>query len=70
MCGEKICISFRTNPVEGSPPRVRGEVVADGVLVRVDEDHPRVCGEKQKPRVLHGAFVGSPPRVRGEDIGG
>ena len=29
-------------------------------------DHPRVCGEKRKPKVIIGFVIGSPPRVRGK----
>ena len=30
-------------------------------------DHPRVCGEKYKRRILPLRSIGSPPRVRGKD---
>ena len=30
------------------------------------QDHPRVCGEKQKKRALYLRSLGSPPRVRGK----
>ena len=31
-------------------------------------DHPRVCGEKKPPGVLHSGGLGSPPRMRGKEI--
>ena len=30
-------------------------------------DHPRVCGEKEKPRRGYPLHEGSPPRMRGKD---
>ena len=34
----------------------------------LDEDHPRVCGEKDYTPSLQHGFSGSPPRVRGKVI--
>ena len=31
-----------------------------------EQDHPRVCGEKQGQQILYHAVVGSPPRMRGK----
>ena len=33
-----------------------------------DEDHPRVCGEKNDRRVQHTGAMGSPPRMRGKAL--
>ena len=34
----------------------------------VEEDHPRVCGEKAKVHFRRAAGVGSPPRMRGKEV--
>ena len=33
----------------------------------MDEDHPRICGEKNIPQVHISRSTGSPPRMRGKD---
>jgi hypothetical protein len=30
------------------------------------QDHPRMCGENTKPKVVEEDIPGSPPRVRGK----
>ena len=53
--------------MEGSPPRMRGKVLALASLMLCHRDHPRVCGEKPQPATHSAAPPGSPPRMRGKD---
>ena len=52
--------------MEGSPPRMRGKVLALASLMLCHRDHPRVCGEKQAAVALPQPVLGSPPRMRGK----
>ena len=46
VCGEKPPLEETGNPVQGSPPRMRGKAVDGAGQSEGGEDHPRVCGEK------------------------
>ena len=48
-------------------PACAGRSVATLAAGLRDEDHPRVCGEKESADVLQARREGSPPRVRGEE---
>ena len=45
---------------------MRGKVEPFNVRRILDEDHPRVCGEKQKGTEEQCKHTGSPPRMRGK----
>ena len=86
VCGEKPPLEETGNPVQGSPPRMRGKAIlrsSPAQLVGItpayagkrsacsppsphSRDHPRVCGEKSKPKPGKDRRMGSPPRVRGK----
>ena len=47
-------------------PACAGKRVPGVVPVSINEDHPRVCGEKEKEPMEILGHLGSPPRVRGK----
>ena len=55
----------------GITPACAGNTGGDSKVMKIAEDHPRVCGEyKAVPRLDRGV-EGSPPRVRGiHDVAG
>ena len=50
-------------------PAYAGKSLGVGVLWIHDEDHPRLCGEKQSDKMLRQCLEGSPPPMRGKDRG-
>ena len=48
-------------------PAYAGKSVPDAIIDVFHWDHPRVCGEKQKGKIIKKAKSGSPPRMRGKD---
>ena len=67
VCGEKPWVSVSDVPVVGSPPRMRGKDIPEGLFRDFKGDHPRVCGEKENCREPCTGHQGSPPRMRGKD---
>ena len=53
------------------PPRITpayaGKSHCHGEKGMRDEDHPRLCGEKQKKQPAAFLTIGSPPPMRGKD---
>ena len=47
-------------------PAYAGKSPCLPVVLPCCEDHPRVCGEKRRPRFRHCLRPGSPPRMRGK----
>ena len=47
-------------------PACAGKRAADRPLLRLKGDHPRMCGEKPKLKVMQTNVTGSPPHVRGK----
>ena len=66
VCGEKPLQSSVNCTMEGSPPRMRGKVLALASLMLCHRDHPRVCGEKPETPKAALQALGSPPRMRGK----
>ena len=56
----------RTTRRAGITPACAGRSEALERMRRLDEDHPRVCGEKSNTISRRSTSIGSPPRVRGE----
>ena len=51
---------------EGITPACAGRSDESSELQELEEDHPRVRGEKMWPWWMPGSLAGSPPRARGE----
>ena len=49
-------------------PAFAGKSLRISVMVAVNRDHPRVCGEKRVWLLLRRVFQGSPPRLRGKGL--
>ena len=47
-------------------PACAGKSAARRRIPSIYWDHPRVCGEKQRARIVQQGLGGSPPRVRGK----
>ena len=45
VCGEKLCKMYKSPEIQGSPPRVRGKVVAEAVHDQVDGITPACAGK-------------------------
>ena len=52
----------------GITPAYAGKSIDGGRACGVRQDHPRVCGEKDKWRELMHCPEGSPPRMRGKGV--
>ena len=48
LCGEKLCFACCRGLAAGSPPPMRGKVLAEFGKTSKAWDHPRLCGEKVK----------------------
>ena len=55
------------NDIVRITPAYAGKSTHGNDNIRVNGDHPRVCGEKPKPSSAPSLFVGSPPRMRGKE---
>ena len=64
----KVLRSMFLQASSGITPACAGKSNALDVGERVNEDHPRVCGEKGSSGTFPGFGWGSPPRVRGKVI--
>ena len=57
-------------PVQGSisgiTPAYAGKSLFSGLYIRINGDHPRVCGEKTVLDLSRLVEQGSPPRMRGK----
>ena len=51
----------------GITPAYAGKSLFSGLYIRINGDHPRVCGEKFLLSEPHSVGQGSPPRMRGKD---
>ena len=54
--------------VTGITPAYAGKSVTAQQDFIIDRDHPRVCGEKSRPKASSLSTKGSPPRMRGKGI--
>ena len=52
--------------VAGSPPQVRGKLLALIGVEDTPQDHPRRCGENRATPTKRRNLLGSPPQVRGK----
>ena len=66
LCGEKVSIKKSMHFREGSPPPMRGKVVASAEGTSAQRDHPRLCGEKGRCSCGNAFYQGSPPPMRGK----
>ena len=48
-------------------PACAGNRIKSWIRYPLSRDHPRVCGEQEKPAPLPRGRIGSPPRVRGTE---
>ena len=55
---------------QGITPACAGKRHHDSYDSLAEEDHPRMCGEKETPSICEPADEGSPPHVRGKATGG
>ena len=67
VCGEKSVVFGNYSELSGSPPRMRGKVLAISSCPSAIQDHPRVCGEKPWLTLPPWLWLGSPPRMRGKE---
>ena len=51
----------------GITPAYAGKSKRNCQQTEQNQDHPRVCGEKEELVVITGAALGSPPRMRGKE---
>ncbi len=65
VCGEHLRSSPIARSTIGSPPRLRGALIASRKPSAGAVDHPRVCGEHGGARRGGAGGLGSPPRLRG-----
>ena len=68
VCGEEDEVLVWLEKLLGSPPRVRGGVIAHRRNVGDRRVHPRVCGEETCRSCRRRSRQGSPPRVRGGEL--
>ena len=68
LCGEKHLTCDGVAGVYGSPPPMRGKVLAVGRWANGGRDHPRLCGEKYLPAGFLPQYSGSPPPMRGKEF--
>ena len=54
---------------EGITPACAGKSIIEATSRALNEDHPRVCGEKNSASVIRNCKQGSPPRMRGKGEG-
>ena len=66
LCGEKTARSRGRMRFLGSPPPMRGKVLAGFHDTPHVRDHPRLCGEKAGTGSVLGCVLGSPPPMRGK----
>ncbi len=66
LCGEKQPPNRRTIRPPGSPPPMRGKVMASQRYTTTRRDHPRLCGEKGDIMDFGKNLRGSPPPMRGK----
>ena len=52
----------------GITPAYAGKSGRSSIMVLMDRDHPRLCGEKQEREEVGGEKVGSPPPMRGKGV--
>ena len=64
----KECPFPPAGPQPGITPACAGKSAGRHQFNCSNEDHPRVCGEKNPAHTLGNPPTGSPPRVRGKDV--
>ena len=69
MRGKVVCLKGRRSEA-GITPAYAGKSRAFRTLCVCGWDHPRVCGEKQRPPAHQQRRCGSPPRMRGKGTAG
>ena len=65
MRGKVSPFSFSAH-MYGIAPAYAGKRAKERNTERVEEDHPRVCGEKRRTGLQVTKQTGSPPRMRGK----
>ena len=60
---------FTHEMFEGITPACAGKSIIEATSRALNEDHPRVCGEKNSASVIRNCKQGSPPRMRGKGEG-
>ena len=64
----KACSSLSIISLYGITPACAGKRTQGGIISMQDEDHPRVCGEKDQTKYQLTRGQGSPPRMRGKAV--
>ena len=64
----KACGIQGSSPPSGITPAYAGKRPAAHVRQELQQDHPRVCGEKTELLRRKQRLQGSPPRMRGKDV--
>ena len=64
--GKSFFAFIHMPPKKGSPPPMRGKATTCHSGCPPEQDHPRLCGEKQALRALQQCLEGSPPPMRGK----
>ena len=67
MCGEKCLSGKKLTGVGRITPACAGKSGLAAAQKLLNQDHPRMCGEKVKRGYRGETPVGSPPHVRGKD---
>ena len=62
----KVDLKWLRGHKGGITPAYAGKSQIFGYQEAWAEDHPRVCGEKQRPSKWFHRRLGSPPRMRGK----
>ena len=64
----KAVIEFESSEFNRITPAYAGKRIARGRFNLLDQDHPRLCGEKSTSVEVSANVLGSPPPMRGKDI--
>ena len=66
MRGKAPCRTVLPHAI-GITPAYAGKRNENEKLQSVKQDHPRLCGEKQRVEIVTGSRAGSPPPMRGKE---
>ena len=69
VCGEKKLADFEDELGTGSPPRMRGKVLASPMLAPLIGITPAYAGKSFVLSIMFVPLMGSPPRMRGKGAG-
>ena len=64
----KAVIEFESSEFNRITPAYAGKRIARGRFNLLDQDHPRLCGEKSTSVEVSANVLGSPPPMRGKEV--